>query len=798
MTEKAQDISIACFHCGNDCLDSSLQLDEKKFCCQGCMTVYGILHQNDLDYYYCLNSNPGQTIKNGTSEKWDALNDPGTASNYITFKDDRLTKAVFYLPQMHCSSCIWLLEHLSKIHESILFSEVNFAAKKIYLSFKTSDLTLAEIANILESIGYEPYLEKGNVKKAVKGNDARVYIGIAGFCFANIMILSFPEYLGLSQSKNKELMGYFRWISLLASLPVFYISLNTFFRKAWVGIQNKILNIDFPIALAILITFSRSLYEVYTGVGSGYLDSMSGIVFFMLLGRYVQDKTNNSLNFERNFTSYFPLYASIIKDNQLTSIPVSSIKPDDRLVLKYGELIPVDGILSMGQAKIDYSYITGESEYHTISTAQLVYAGGRVVESTIEVIAIKSFSQSDFIQIWNKPVFHKVTEQRTEWTDTVSKYFTWLVLSIAVLGFVYWYVNGATTIGLNALTATLIIACPCALLLSATFTHGFMLNILSQSGIYFKNAELFSKLLKINHVVFDKTGTLTYRIADRVKLVYSSWTREEKKVALTLISYTNHPIGKSILDYEKFYESDLKIKDFKEVEGSGIEGWVNEEYYKIGNHKFTSQPKRIADESALYIVKDGLCIAVYSLQYLFKPGIRELLKKLSKFKLTLLSGDNTNSQNSVFSELPSGMVISLGNSPQNKMEYIQNCQNSGSVIMMVGDGLNDAGALQQSDIGVAIASDHFSFTPASDMIVREAKLYALDELFVVGRFIRKLILLSFGYSLIYNLIGIIYSVSGDLEPVIAAILMPLSSLGVIAIAYIGTKIIKNKLHITHD
>jgi len=281
-----------------------------------------------------------------------------------------------------------------------------------------------------------------------------------------------------------------------------------------------------------------------------------------------------------------------------------------------------------------------------------------------------------------------------------------------------------------------------------------------------------------------------------VKLLYSCWKKQEKEIALTLISYTNHPIAKSIIDFEKFYNSDLQIRDFKEIEGLGIEGWVNDQYYKIGNYVFTGQQKMQGDDSALYIIRDGQCIAVYSLQYFFKSGITRLLQRLSIYKLTLLSGDRNQSQHALFNELPQGMVVSMGNSPQSKMEYIQLNQESGSVVMMVGDGLNDAGALKQSDVGVAIATDHFSFTPASDIIIQESNLYKLDALIQLSQSVRTLILLSFGYSLVYNSIGIALALTGGLKPVIAAILMPLSSLGVIGIAYIGTKIIQRKYMVT--
>ncbi len=784
MNEALHHITSTCFHCSEVCMDSSLIYGEKQFCCRGCYNVYSILHNNQLDEYYCLNESPGQSLKNMPSHGWNEIDLPEYASRFILFKDEHITRAVFYLPQIHCSSCLWLLEHINQIHPAVISSQVNFNEKKLYISFNNADIKLSDLANLLESIGYKPFTEKVKQKEKVS-SIAIVQIGVAGFCFANIMMLSFPEYLGLNQGSELYLINYFRWISLSLSLPLLYISTPAFFSKAWKGLKHNYVNIELPISLAIIVTFSRSLIDIGTEMGSGYLDSMSGIVFFMLLGRYIQDRTNFSLNFSKNFNSYFPFSCTVKINNNFFSKPISEILENEILVLKYGEILPVDGVLSKGRATIDYSYITGESENKLHQPGDLLYAGGRVVDVAIELLVIKPFSKSNFMQMWNHAAFQKADNNHKKWTDALGKYFTFIVLGIALSSLIFWMWKGDYALAWRAATSVLIVACPCALLLSTGFTYGFMTNILNRYKIFIKNHFVFDTLTKLNQIVFDKTGTLTYNAKDRVSLVSSKWNKNEKNHALNLLWNSNHPMSKSVLQYEMFYKPNQKMDSFIERPGLGIEGWIDDHHYKIGKAAFVQLEN--ASLKGTFVQKDQDILANYIVSQDLKPQVTDLLHQLNKYKLSILTGDIHEHAELIRPMLPEGIKIFSNQTPTDKLHYIEQLQSNGDKVMMIGDGLNDAGALKQSDLGVAISEDHFSFTPSSDIIIEGKNINKLSSLILVAKQVKKLILLAFLYSLAYNLAGIYFSVRGELSPMVAAILMPLSSIGVIGIAWFGTQ-----------
>ncbi|HEY1039088.1 MAG TPA: heavy metal translocating P-type ATPase metal-binding domain-containing protein, partial [Bacteroidia bacterium] len=290
----------ACYHCGEDCLSDTLNVNDRVFCCVGCKTVYEIINKVELCEYYDISRSPGLNQKETVrKEKFAFLEDKQIEEKLIHFKDSTQSHVTFYLPQMHCSSCIWLLEHMPKINKAIVRSQVNFLKKEVNVVFHHKDISLRKVAEILTSIGYEPHLSLNDLgeKKNIGYDKKRIYkIGITGFCFGNIMLMSFPEYFSIEGIEERALRLIFSYLNLALSLPVFFYGASSFFVSAFQGIKQKFLNIDAPIALAILITFVRSVYEITTQSGAGYLDSMTGIVFFMLIGRFFQDKTYNTLS----------------------------------------------------------------------------------------------------------------------------------------------------------------------------------------------------------------------------------------------------------------------------------------------------------------------------------------------------------------------------------------------------------------------------------------------------------------------------------------------------------------------
>lgn len=788
--------STLCYHCGDPCELNIISYDEKHFCCNGCVAVYTILNQNNLGDYYCLTNNPGTKKGNQLHRDYALIDDKSYRSKLIAYEDDHILKVSFYLPQIHCSSCLYLMEHLHAIDKRILHSAVNFTEKKVYLTILQSDHALQSAANLLASLGYAPEFDFEERKKS-STHPYVIMIGVTGFCFANIMLLSFPEYFGLSVGEEL-LLKVFRFLNLGLSIPVFLIAAKVFFAKAYGGIKNKYVNIDLPVSLAIVVTFLRSMYEIFTGSGIGYLDSMSGIVFFMLIGRWMQDKTVASLKFDRHLKSYFPISVEVMHDGLPEHIKVNEVKIGDAIRLKPNEIISVDSEVLQGESLVDYSFITGESQPVMVYPGKQLFAGGKIAGNSIIAHATKNFSSSEFTQIWNNEAFKKDKSADSKWTDRLGAYFAIITIAIATLTLLYWGFQHDVLRGLNALTAALIVACPCALLLGSSYTLGFISQKFAASGLFLKNAGLIDQLALIDHIVFDKTGTLTHQHHIEVNKVLGEWNTCDRSLCLSLLKMTAHPFAQAVLKSEsRMPFIDSKIDSYRDVPGMGIEGWSMDHHIKIGSADFVNQSRCSKNTSEVLITMDGRIMAHYVLIESIRKGIPDLIRRLRNYDLTVLSGDHSEAGWMIKELLPTHMTVLLAQKPQDKLDYIHARQHEDDRVLMVGDGLNDAGALKQSNIGLAVV-DHFqSFVPACDMIAKSEHLRFLDRYLDIARKSKKLILVTFIYSILYNVIGLSYALTGNLKPLIAAILMPLSSIGVILIAYLGTFVITKKLNFIH-
>ena len=313
-----------CYHCGDDYTGTIIEFDGKDFCCNGCKTVYEILTSNDLSYYYDIQSAAGATPK-AIEGKFNFLEDAAIVERLTEFNDGELQIVNLFVPHIHCSSCIWVLENLNKLNPCITNSQVDFPKKMLRISY-TKDVSLKELALLLSHIGYEPSisLDDFDNKKTKKNDNSLIYkLGVAGFAFGNVMFLSFPDYFDLSSNSFSGgefwLNKYefiFRWLMFLFSLPVVLYSGKDYFVSAYKGLRSKILNIDVPIALGILVLFLRSTVEIIFDWGSGFFDSLTGLVFFLLLGKFFQQKTYAFLSFERDYKSYFPIAVTRIKETE--------------------------------------------------------------------------------------------------------------------------------------------------------------------------------------------------------------------------------------------------------------------------------------------------------------------------------------------------------------------------------------------------------------------------------------------------------------------------------------------------
>lgn len=776
---------VRCSHCGESCPSAKIRLEEKVFCCDGCKMVYQIINQNGLCDYYNLNDKPGITQGNSTrKDKFAFLDDETIGRKLISFEDDRQTHVTFYLPQMHCSSCLYLLENLHRFDEGIISAKVNFVRKEVDVAFLNKDSSLRKSAELLTAIGYEPYISLNDLKsKRPTIDKSMIYqLGVAGFCFGNIMLMSFPEYLGIDASEE-GLRDIFRWTNFALSIPVLLYSALPFYQSSWKSLRHNFLNIDAPIALAIIITFVRSAYEVLSGTGGGYFDSMTGIVFFMLAGRILQDKTYRQLSFERDYTSYFPVAVSVIAKEKEITKTLPEIKAGDTLLIHHEELIPADGILLKGKAFIDYSFVTGESLPVVKETGEIVYAGGKQTEGNIEILVIKEVSQSYLTQLWNRDAFRKQDEVKSvSFVHLLSRYFTYIVFAVATATAIYWTMHDVHRIW-PAVTSIFIIACPCALLLSNTFTNGNILSILGRNHFYLRSAQTIEDIAAADHIVFDKTGTLTSANEQDITYEGLPLTHEEEQKVVALANHSSHPLSRSLVKHLGI-SSAIPVSVFKEVTGQGISGFADAELVRIGSKEFVTGIKGEHDATTVYISIGLKLYGCFRFSNHYREFVPQLMQELKKhFPLSVISGDTESEKYNLRKLLGEKTTLLFHQKPEDKLSYIKSLQQQGKKVMMIGDGLNDAGALKQSDIGIAISELTNNFTPASDAIIEARELPRLMKFIQLCRANRKIVIASFILSIVYNIIGLYFAVQGNLAPLIAAILMPSSSLSILLLTF---------------
>ncbi|HSP89231.1 MAG TPA: heavy metal translocating P-type ATPase metal-binding domain-containing protein [Ignavibacteriaceae bacterium] len=799
---------LSCYHCGENCPDNNNAIEDKVFCCIGCKTVFEILNENNLCKYYTFEQSPGNSFRDFQNKRYEYLDDEKIINQLLDYQNNNLGIITFYIPQMHCSSCIWLLENLFKINNGIKNSEVNFLKKELMVRFNINEIKLRELVQLLVSIGYEPEINLESIeKKSENTQNKKLYykIGIAAFCFGNIMLLSFPEYLSINISSDEYLKRFFSYLIFFFSLPVFLYSSSDYFISAYKGLRKKIINLDFPLSLGILVLFLRSTYEIITNGNPGYFDSMAGLIFFLLLGKLFQNKTYESLNFERNYKAYFPLSVTVKKNNQEISIPVSKLEVGDRIIIRNNEIIPADSILFSPSGNIDYSFVTGESKPVTKLTGELIYAGGKQIGELLELEVIKEVSQSYLTKLWNNELFNKKDKSDfVTLSNAVSKYFTFAVLLIGFIAAAFW-LNSGLGEALNILTAVLIVSCPCALALSTPFTLGNTLRIFGRNKFYLKNILTIEEMAKVNEIVFDKTGTLTKTNSSEVNFIGDDIDEAQKEMVKTVVKNSNHPLSRKILNYldkksgKNNSELQNVLEDFEEISGKGIKGVISENEIKIGSADFMNDQSTFLNEQSenfgtkVYLAFNKKVKGFFNFSNEYRDGIKKIILELkNKYSVSLLSGDNQGEKEKLIEFFGEDSQILFKQSPHDKLEHIKYLQQKNKKVLMIGDGLNDAGALAQSNIGVAVTEDTTSFSPACDAILDADEINKIPMFLKFSKTSVKIILISFGISFAYNIVGLSFAVMGFLSPLIAAVLMPVSSISVVVFATVATNLVARK------
>jgi Cu+-exporting ATPase len=830
-----------CFHCGTLCRGSVFTLEDKSFCCHGCCTVFEILSAHGLTDFYKLSETAGVRITApAKNEQFKFLDEPAVRERLVDFSDARLTRVTFHIPSIHCIACVWLLENLFQLKPGIGQTQVNFPRKEVALAFDPAQVKLSEAVTLLAALGYEPEL-KLSALEARPGQPVTrrlwIQLGLAGFAFGNIMLFSISSYLGLDAFAGPGFAKMVGAISLGLAVPVVVYSALDYWRAAWTSLQQRLLNIDVPIAAGIAAIFAQSSYEVFTGRGEGYFDSLCGLIFFLLCGRLFQQKTFDRLAFDRDYKSFFPLSVTrkerrpparlggdtieLKHAGSETGAPIevqvslAQLAVGDQLIIRNGELIPADAKLISGPALIDYSFVTGESEPVEKKRDDYLYAGGRQMGGAIEVEMVKAVSQSYLTSLWNQDAFRKEKgELLNQITNTYSQRFTKLVIVIAVGAAAFWaFVNPA--LSLKSFTSVLIVACPCALALAAPFALGTAQRVLSRRNVFLKNPYVLETLAEVDAVVFDKTGTLTAAGAGNVAWVGAEGRGEtavsrfnqtlppegsipgttsapgalseiEERWLYSMTRHSTHPlpvrIGEAI---KREYFPEL-VRSFLETPGCGMESSVAGHEIWMGSAAWFATRNIIAlqgNGSVVHVAIDGKYRGHFELASAVRAETENLVTGLGRdCEVALLSGDNEKERAKFQALFGDHATLAFNQSPLDKLNFIKHRQTAGQTVMMVGDGLNDAGALRQADVGVAVVENISAFSPASDVILAAGMVTRTAAVLRYAKQSLRVVRAAFWISAAYNVVGVAIAASGKLSPVVCAILMPVSSATVVGFA----------------
>ena len=799
-------IKIECNHCHLS-FDEKIMIKENdlNFCCGGCQSVYHILKSENLDSFYEKLGN--KTIKaplqvsNDDLSKFDSEN---FLNSYTTITKDGFVQIDLILEGIHCAACVWLNEKVLYDTKGVIEANINFTTNKARVVFNSDILKLSDIIKKIRSIGYNAYAYDSSIadKEASKAKqDYFVRIMVAVVCTMNIMMLSVAKYTGFFTGMSIEVKNMIHLAEFILATPVLFFSGFVFYKGAYFGLKNRIVNMDLLVSSGATMTYVYSLFVLFGAKGESYFDSVAMIITFVLVGKYLEVIGKKSaIDTLDKIKSTLPLEAIVVKDGKKETKALNLVQVGDLIELKIGEKVPVDGKIISGNASFDESSLTGESIPVYKKTGDNIFSGTVILDSTILFEVVKDFKNSTFSSIVtlledslnSKPKIQTLANK-------ISRRFSLIILSIAFITFLVWYYfgldlgfyfEGVNQFERSFITAisVVVIACPCALALATPMASLVGISELAKKSLLFKEAKFIETIANATTVVFDKTGTLTKGELEVSFVEFFNKDEKSMNLLYSLLDSSNHPVSFAVKKYikENFEVSNLILEDIKNIEAKGLsaryenieilggnEALLKEFDVKINIHlnsKFTQY---------LFCI-DKKIVANFELKDELKDDAKELIEYLKEQNIEsiMLTGDNNFVASSIAKELEiSNYKANL--TPKDKADFIKDLKNSGKTVVMVGDGVNDSVALASSDVAIAMGNSADVSMMVSDVVMLNSKLKSLKDAFIISKKTYKHIKQNLAFSLIYNTITIPIAAAGFIIPLFAALSMSLSSLVVV-------------------
>lgn len=783
----------ACAHCG--AAGASLTIDDHKFCCEGCGRVYGMLRDQNLLGYYDFSEAKPPSLRDTPAQDFGYADGDWFRRTFSTPVGEARYSMRLRLPAIHCAACVWLLEKLPEMLPGVTGARINYLRKELTVTAENS-LPVSRLIQTVADLGYTPdFKPESGRSRALTRYDKGLLkrMAVAAFGFGNAMLFSFPEYF------SERLEGRFQltFMALNVALAAFilFYSAGEFFSNAFRALKRRKVILDLPIAVGITAMFARSLVEIIAGASSGYFDTFAGLIFFLLIGRYVQSRSYTYLAFERDNLLFLPLAVRRREGDLEKVVAVQSLAVGDTIRLLSGEIAPTRCRVLSAAGAADYSFITGEALPVQLKAGDNFETGGRVVGQSVELKITEPVDQARINRIWEGAAKSEADVsfgEESSFADRMLPYFTFVVIAAAAAGLLYWLPLD-TAKAWNAFSAVLVITCPCALAMAKPFSFYTTQSVLGRAGLYLKSAASVEKFFRVKRIVFDKTGTITSGGAYDV--VFAGSLAENERAALKALTHESaHPLSKAI-NASLGETATPEINGFREIPGKGIAGSTAHADYLVGSALFlTEEGIAVPDAetstgaSLVHAAVNRDYLGAFSVRNATRAGLSEVIASLSaRYQLALLSGD-TDRERARFEKIfPAGTPFYFNASPEHKAGIVRQFQSQGAT-MMVGDGLNDAAALGAASLGIALSEEQANFSPASDAILKASSFAYLPRLLLQARQAKTTAVIAYLISFGYNIFGVSVALTGGLTPLFCAILMPISSLSVIAFTFMTARV----------
>lgn len=798
---------VGCTHCHLEFNENVMIVDgEHYFCCKGCQGIYHLLKDEGLDSFYNKAGDTKLTPPTQQYEDSSNFNSPAFYDKFVSINKDGFSDVSLIIEGIHCSACVWLNEKALHKMAGVISVNINYTNNKAKIVWDDSVLKLSSIIDMIRAIGYNAFPYDASLQEVRANKERQDYylrMAVAIFASMNVMWIAVAQYAGYFTGITQDVKTILNIAEGVLATPVLFYSGWIFYRGAYYAIKTKTVNMDILVATGSTLTYMYSIYITAFERGEAYFDSVTMIITFVLIGKFLEVLSKKSVADTLDIMSnHVPSSIKVIEDGKIVEKNINDVKVSDIIIVGSGERVALDGTVLEGDGNFDESNLTGESEPVYKQIGDKIISGTVSIDAQIKYEATKDFAHStlsNLVSLLDGAMSNKPRIQMM--ANRISEYFSAVILGFAMVTFfVWWFWPHSFERSFMVGISVIIIACPCALALATPVATLVGLGLASRKGILFKQAAQLETMAKAITLVVDKTGTITQGKPRVVQEhIYDDFDRS---LLYSLVQNSKHPVAKGVGEF--IFQEDInnfELEEVKQLPALGLSGLhkgkkilggnaklmknegialPNTLYPKSSSHAKSSLGISNSENSEFYFAFDGKIVAKYELFDTPKVDAKESIKAIQALgiEVIMLTGDHQKSASKVSDEV--GIKIFESElTPEGKSLYIQKLHDAGKVVVMAGDGVNDILALALADIGISMGSGSDIAIDVSDVVLLNDTLTSLSDAFKISKRTYFMIKQNLALSLLYNAITIPLAMAGYIIPLLAAISMSFSSLLVV-------------------